>query len=346
MSFRTSSRVLAVGDLHGDVELLRTILFDVDVVNEDDEWIAGEVVVVLMGDFIYEDNDRRPHTLDERNERGMVAFIDALRWGAQQAGGRVLVLIGNHEYQRLVAHHATTFPAHMYGVVRVNDVVFAHGGLNESLLRQCAQLLPGVTTVDQVIAYANEALRRLIRDPSLGADDPFIQLFYANMKTSLVWDRSLSACAAASVCPSSQDMVVDHLTFVVAHTIQQVSAFRRGDRVCAGSILARISEHARTYEFKSPAISIHSLLRGEGARFVPNVINFTCDGRVWRVDAGMSRMKTTTFPTQFPQALCFGPDGSPSVFICKTPLKQQQVAPREQTALLRSFIRRIQARVS
>ena len=80
-------RIIAVGDLHGDFEAWMVIAGRAGIVDEIGEWAGGETTLVQMGDV----TDRGPDSLK------IIRHLQALRRGAQEAGGDVIVLLGNHE---------------------------------------------------------------------------------------------------------------------------------------------------------------------------------------------------------------------------------------------------------
>ncbi|KAK4055894.1 hypothetical protein OIO90_003151 [Microbotryomycetes sp. JL221] len=80
-------RIVAVADIHGDVDALREILIRAQLINERDEWIGGNDVFVQTGDNV----DRGPSLIE------ITRLYDHLRPLAQQQGGDVVNLYGNHE---------------------------------------------------------------------------------------------------------------------------------------------------------------------------------------------------------------------------------------------------------
>jgi hypothetical protein len=81
-------RLIAIGDLHGDLDATRRVLRLAGVLHsEKDEWIGGKTVVVQIGDQL----DRGDDEID------VLALLYKLRKQAQAAGGGVHVLLGNHE---------------------------------------------------------------------------------------------------------------------------------------------------------------------------------------------------------------------------------------------------------
>ena len=84
--------MVAIGDIHGALEPLRTILREVALIDTDDRWIGGDAILVQTGDVL----DRGSKV------REVVALLRDLQEQAKQAGGRVIVLLGNHEALNLV----------------------------------------------------------------------------------------------------------------------------------------------------------------------------------------------------------------------------------------------------
>ena len=81
------SRVVAIGDIHGDIGALRQAFQLAGATNASGEWIGGTLTIVQMGDLIGRSDD----------ERQVLDFIFDLQRKAARAGGTVHALIGNHE---------------------------------------------------------------------------------------------------------------------------------------------------------------------------------------------------------------------------------------------------------
>lgn len=85
--FDNVARVVAVGDLHGDYEQYLAILQQNNLINERLKWSGGETHFVQLGDV----TDRGPDSLK------IIRHLQKLEKQARKKGGRVHVLIGNHE---------------------------------------------------------------------------------------------------------------------------------------------------------------------------------------------------------------------------------------------------------
>lgn len=80
-------RIVAVGDLHGDSEHFVKILRGTGIVDENLHWKAGRTHLVQIGDILDRYSDARK----------IFDLLMRLEKEAEQAGGKVHVLLGNHE---------------------------------------------------------------------------------------------------------------------------------------------------------------------------------------------------------------------------------------------------------
>lgn len=85
-------RVVAIADVHGAIEPMVRTLRSASVINDANRWIAGDTHLVIVGDLL----DRGP------DSRAVMDLLMTLERDADAAGGRVHVLIGNHEVMNLV----------------------------------------------------------------------------------------------------------------------------------------------------------------------------------------------------------------------------------------------------
>ena len=81
------TRNVAVGDLHGDYDAWIAIATDAGLIGPDKKWRGGRATLVQTGDIV----DRGPDSLK------IIRHLQALDREAKAAGGRVVVLLGNHE---------------------------------------------------------------------------------------------------------------------------------------------------------------------------------------------------------------------------------------------------------
>jgi hypothetical protein len=82
-----SARLIAIGDVHGDLAALRGALRLAGAIDSDDNWIGKDLTVVQTGDQI----DRGDQ------DREVLDLLEKLETSAKAAGGALHVLNGNHE---------------------------------------------------------------------------------------------------------------------------------------------------------------------------------------------------------------------------------------------------------
>jgi len=86
------SRVVAVGDVHASYDRLVQVLRMASLLDESDRWAGSKASLVLVGDFL----DRGVQT------RQVLDLLMRLEKEARKAGGRVVVLLGNHEAMNIL----------------------------------------------------------------------------------------------------------------------------------------------------------------------------------------------------------------------------------------------------
>ena len=89
--FPAPRRLVAIGDLHGDLDATRRVLRLAGATDERDAWVGGDLVLVQTGDQL-DRGDDEPEILD---------LFDRLAKEAAAAGGAVHVLNGNHEFMNV-----------------------------------------------------------------------------------------------------------------------------------------------------------------------------------------------------------------------------------------------------
>lgn len=162
-------RIFAVSDIHGEYDALVELLRNAGVVDEGLGWAWGKGHLVVAGD-VFDRGDRVTECL---------WLIHRLEREARDAGGRVHYLLGNHEVMVMqgdlryvnekyldgvVASSGVEYqdlfgPAMEMGrwlrtrhaVVRLNGILFTHGGLG-----------PGVVERDLDLSEINELVRSAI----------------------------------------------------------------------------------------------------------------------------------------------------------------------------------------
>ncbi|KAJ7959889.1 shewanella-like protein phosphatase 1 [Quillaja saponaria] len=89
LSLLLSRRIIAVGDLHGDLDQARSALEMAGVLSSDgqDLWIGGETVLIQLGDILDRGED----------EIAILSLLRSLDMQAKAKGGALFQVNGNHE---------------------------------------------------------------------------------------------------------------------------------------------------------------------------------------------------------------------------------------------------------
>lgn len=143
-------KVIAIGDLHGDITSLQIILHFSDIVDEEGNWKAENLLLIQVGDIL------------DRGIYGSIIYdyLFKLQKQAEEKKSRVILLLGNHEQrnmcgefedvhkdeikeffnndkdQRIKAFSSKTGSyfkrlIRIPSIIKVNDSIFTHGGISE-----------------------------------------------------------------------------------------------------------------------------------------------------------------------------------------------------------------------
>lgn len=93
-------RIVAVGDLHGDYAAWLDIARAAGIIDAAGHWAGGRTTLVQLGDIV----DREPDSLQ------IIRSLQQLQNEAQRAGGKVVVVLGNHEAMNLLGDDRYTTP--------------------------------------------------------------------------------------------------------------------------------------------------------------------------------------------------------------------------------------------
>lgn len=211
-----AERVVAVGDLHGDLDNALATLRLAGIVDEAGAWSGGTTTLVQTGDV----TDRGP------DSKQLLDLMWRLRDEARAAGGEVHALLGNHEVMNLQGDLRYVHPgdfeafggkqarssalsadgdygrrmARMDVAARAGDAVFVHGGIRPEWAAKGLDAL-------------NERARASYFERSasvLGETGP-------------LWYRGYVQGDEAVVCPLLQDALdkLDAKRMVVGHTTRR-----------------------------------------------------------------------------------------------------------------------------
>ncbi|KAK9835143.1 hypothetical protein WJX81_001017 [Elliptochloris bilobata] len=268
---KASGKIVAVGDVHGDIRKAITALGIAGVLAEDEAqrpvWVGSDTVVVQLGDVL----DRGDH------EIGSVLLLRELDRQARLQGGAVYMLNGNHESLNVCGDFRYATP----------------GGFRE------AALAAGVR--GDALRCVETTLRARLHMYAPG--QPMARELAKNPTVLMVNDTLF---AHGGVLPH-------HVKYGLEKLNADVAAWMRGDCACDGSHAAppylamgdassvmwnrQFGREKFTTQLERRRVcqALQGTLEMLGARqlvvgHTPQLggANCECNGRVWRIDVGMS----------------------------------------------------------
>src|SRR5688500_5068937 len=87
-----ASRIVAIGDIHGEIDGFKRILQAAGLAEANGKWTGGRTQLIQTGDY----TDRGTGT------RAVLDLLMQLESQAKSAGGRAFALLGNHEVMNLI----------------------------------------------------------------------------------------------------------------------------------------------------------------------------------------------------------------------------------------------------
>jgi hypothetical protein len=132
------SRIVAVGDLHGDYEAWLDIARDARLIDSSGRWAGGNTTLVQLGDV----TDRGPDSLK------IIRSLQQLAKQAPRSGGHVIVVLGNHEAMNLLGDYRYTMAGEFAPFVSsqsaaLRDRVYANDHVRLEALYRAQE--PGIT---------------------------------------------------------------------------------------------------------------------------------------------------------------------------------------------------------
>jgi hypothetical protein len=220
--YPAAKRLVAIGDLHGDLAATRSALRAAGAIDEADRWIGGELVVVQTGDVLDRGDD----------EQAILDLLFRLEGEAKAAGGALIALLGNHELMNAAGDFRYVTPGAMTDFDEVATdrlAALAPGGV---YARKLAQLNVIAIVGDTVFSHAgvlgdwtsqvdevNRSSRCWLDGQSGGPQSGPSTL---TSEDSPVWTRAIGGDPAdcGAVAPALAALGVTRM--VVGHTVQRM----------------------------------------------------------------------------------------------------------------------------
>jgi Calcineurin-like phosphoesterase len=259
--FPAPARLVAIGDVHGDLAATRRALRLGGAIDDADQWIGGSLVVVQTGDQLDRGDD----------EQAILDLFERLRVQAQAEGGAFHALNGNHELMNVAGDLRYVTPGGYTDFEGVEGLALDHPALGRRPAHErarAAAFLPGGPYA-QLLAQRNTVVMVgpsvfvhggvLPQHVSRGVDD--LERLNADVRQWLVGGGDERGTIERVVMPD--DGVV--WTRVYAGDDAQACAL-------LGEALGRL---------QAVRMVVGHTVQKSG-------ITSGCDGRVWRIDVGLA----------------------------------------------------------
>jgi hypothetical protein len=144
-----AQRVVAIGDLHGDLAATRAALRAAGAIDGADHWSGGALVVVQTGDVLDRGDD----------EHAILDLIARLEIEARAAGGAFVALLGNHELMNAAGDFRYVTPAGFHDFDGVAGAAApAAAGASADQRNRVAALGPGGSYARRIAQHAVVAI--------------------------------------------------------------------------------------------------------------------------------------------------------------------------------------------
>ncbi len=255
-TYPAPARLVAIGDVHGDMDAFRSVLRLAGAIDADDRWSGGALFVVQTGDLLDRGDD----------EDEILALVLRLEREASAAGGHFVALNGNHEimnaqgdFRYVTPGGFEDFASFAHGAERASHhdlppqargrmIAFEPGG---RYARELAARNTVAIVGDTVFVHGGLVARQL--DGGVDAINRAVRAFFL---AEAPLPRALEA----------EDSPVWYRGF----------ALEDDEVICAAleTALARASVHRMV---------VGHTVQQQG-------INAACDEHVWRIDVGLARL--------------------------------------------------------
>ena len=203
--YNNIERIIAFGDIHGDLNAFKSCLRKANLINRQDRWIGGKTHVVQVGDIL----DRKPRgddTTDEDSEFIIISYIMKIQIESYLSGGGYHPVIGNHEIMNIMGifDYVSTLGLRHFGtfegrknyfkqggdfckyiacawnpVIKMNNSLFCHGGISKFIASK------------YTIKEINEIMRSRLYSNKYSISDFTFQTLFTT-ENSILWNRTYS----------------------------------------------------------------------------------------------------------------------------------------------------------
>jgi hypothetical protein len=286
------SRVVAIGDLHGDLDQANTALQLAGLIDKHQAWIGAATTLVQTGDLL----DRGPQSL------ALVKLFEDLKEQAAATGGQALTLLGNHEMMNLMGQYHYVAKAEIAALEASQE---AQDLLRRGLVSDSGKPLALGTAVWRYHMSKESEVGNALRQRSTAvvAGECGCRTLFVHAGLSLPVLNSIQAAVSASSSdPDYSELLVQALNTAMTGAVLQcadASCDRHDKQVRqllgeAGPVWYRghvqLAERqiCKDVEQVLQALRVQQIVAGHNV-MPDGRIHSLCGGRLFLIDVGMSR---------------------------------------------------------
>ncbi|PWA87549.1 metallo-dependent phosphatase-like protein [Artemisia annua] len=279
-------RLVAVGDLHGDLVKSKQALRLAGLIDSNDTWSGGSTTLVQVGDVL----DRGGQELK------ILYFLEKLKRQAVKSGGNVITMNGNHEIMNMDGDFCCTFPSGLDEFRR-----WAHWFCVGNDMKRLCDGLEKPKDIYDGIPLSFEGVKQeyvegfRARIAALRPQGPIATRFLSKNVTVLVVGESVFV--HGGILAEHVDYGLEKINNDVRDWILGLKDKISSDLVRSSSSLLWLRKFSNTTaEECDCSLLEHALATIPGARRLimghsiqKGGINGVCDGKAIRIDVGMSK---------------------------------------------------------
>ncbi len=264
-TYADDQKILAISDIESGYSTFRNFLINNKVIDKNLNWIFGKGHLVLLGDFV----DRDFSTTQ------VLWFIYKLEQDAQQNGGRVHFILGNHELKNMQGNYESSAQKYFHvaailhkhqqelyhtrsfigrwlasknTIEMINGTIFVHGGLHPDLKNY-------PLTLDTI----NKIIRKNYYRPYYPSTEKNIEQLLISSHRGIAWYRGYFKDRLNQLDIDQVLAKFGARSIVVGHTLQSKVNSRFNGKVIAIDV-----KHPKDYSKSFPKPASEGLLIEKG----------------------------------------------------------------------------------
>lgn len=247
--FKIPEKIVVVGDIHADYETLIKTLQYAGLINKKLEWTGKKTHLVVIGDLV--DGKNRVGDWTNDSDIKVIYFLEKLIDSANKIGGKVVILLGNHEFMNMAGNFSYSGIKGIKEMGGENSRAKYFRGEFKQFAKKCYL---AVQYDDWIFCHAGIA-PEISKKYSIHDLNTLLLLYLDNRMNDAIKNRFVEIISGANGILTTREFGVDEVD------------------------CARLNKTLANYRANHMVVG-HT---------VQKHINSLCNHKLWRVDVGLSR---------------------------------------------------------